>query len=338
MIRIGILGAGGNTRDRHIPGLQAIEGVHIDAVCNRSLESSQRVCDAFGIPRAVDDPKAILGDPAIDAVVIGTWPYKHAEFTIAALEQGKHVMCEARMAMDANEAERMLRVSRQHPDRVAQIVPAPFTLHYDRIVRELVDQRLGQLLSVRLKLHNPGFPDTDAGTAVTWRRDRALSGNNIMAVGIHYETLMRWVGPVRELSARTRTIAAGGDVPDHVLISGSLARDDATFLMSATAAAGAFDTGQEVWLHGQQGAVHIDLNRHVVRFGEPGQEQMETVDIASHALPGWRVEEEFISAIRGEEPIRLTDFATGVAYMRFTDAIHTSTAEQRHVAITPVEP
>ena len=49
-IRVGIVGAGTNTRDRHIPGLQAIEGVEIVSVCNRSAESSNRAAGQFGIP------------------------------------------------------------------------------------------------------------------------------------------------------------------------------------------------------------------------------------------------------------------------------------------------
>ena len=54
-IRVGIIGAGKNTRTKHIPGLQAIEGVEIVGVCNRSVESSQRVADEFGIPQVYEN-------------------------------------------------------------------------------------------------------------------------------------------------------------------------------------------------------------------------------------------------------------------------------------------
>jgi predicted dehydrogenase len=54
-MRIGIVGAGNNTRVRHIPGLKAIPGVEIVSVCNRSRESSQRAADAFHIPKVYDD-------------------------------------------------------------------------------------------------------------------------------------------------------------------------------------------------------------------------------------------------------------------------------------------
>ena len=107
-IRIGLIGAGKNTRDRHIPGFQKVEGLEIAAVANRSRASSQAVADQFNISGVYDNWQELLEDPSIDAVCIGTWPYMHAPITIAALDAGKHVLCEARMAMNATEARAML--------------------------------------------------------------------------------------------------------------------------------------------------------------------------------------------------------------------------------------
>jgi predicted homoserine dehydrogenase-like protein len=95
--RVGIIGAGGNTKLRHIPNLLEIPGVQLRTVCNRSLGSSRAAAEAFGIPGATDSWRQVIDDPDIDAVVIGTWPYMHATLTCAALAAGKHVLCEARM-------------------------------------------------------------------------------------------------------------------------------------------------------------------------------------------------------------------------------------------------
>ena len=113
VIRVGIVGAGNNTRTKHIPGLRAIEGVELVGVCNRTLESSQRVADAYGIPKAYENWRELVTAPGADAILIGTWPYMHCILTLAALDAGKHVLCEARMAGNAAEAHEMLRASRQ---------------------------------------------------------------------------------------------------------------------------------------------------------------------------------------------------------------------------------
>src|SRR5690606_7822662 len=124
-VRIGIVGAGANTRARHIPGFREISGVEVAGVVNRTPESTARAARELQIPKTYPHWEALVDDPEIDAVCIGTWPYLHADITCAALDAGKHVLTEARMAMNAAEAHRMLRASRAHPHLVAQIVPSP---------------------------------------------------------------------------------------------------------------------------------------------------------------------------------------------------------------------
>ena len=138
-IRVGIIGAGANSRRHHIPGLQAIDGVEVTVVANRTRESGRRVADEFGIPRVADSWDQVVRDSEIDAVVIGTWPYVHGAMTVAALENGKHVLCEARMASDSRTAREMHRASLAHPGQILQIVPAPETLRIDPIVTRVTN-------------------------------------------------------------------------------------------------------------------------------------------------------------------------------------------------------
>ena len=159
-IRIGLVGAGANTRLRHIPGFQAIDGVDVVAVANRSAASGQRVADEFGIPRVFDNWQDLVNSQDVDAVCIGTWPYMHCTVTLAALDAGKHVLTEARMAMDAAEAKAMLQASRSHPGLVTQVVPSPFTFKVDRTVQDLVASGyLGDLTAIEARVTQNSFPD-----------------------------------------------------------------------------------------------------------------------------------------------------------------------------------
>ena len=97
-IRVGFVGAGNNTRRRHIPGFRALPGIELVAVANRTKESGERVAREFGIARVSEDWRELVRAADVDAVCIGTWPYMHCAITLAALAQGKHVLCEARMA------------------------------------------------------------------------------------------------------------------------------------------------------------------------------------------------------------------------------------------------
>ena len=144
-IRIGIVGAGRIVAAEHVPRFRAIDGVELVGVANRSEDSARRAADALGLERAYPSWQALLADPAIDAVLVGAWPILHAPVTIAALHAGKHVLTEARMAATAEDARAMLRAARNHPDRVAMVVPATFSAWADAtIVRLLRDDAIGQ--------------------------------------------------------------------------------------------------------------------------------------------------------------------------------------------------
>ncbi len=193
-LRIGLIGAGGNTRLRHIPGLQAIPEVAIVAVCNRRPESTATLAKVHNIPRTYARWESLIADPYIDAVVIGTWPYLHCPIVLESLRAGKHVLTEARMSMNAAEAHRMLAAARAHPKLVTQIVPSPFGLKAHDVVRELLSAGyIGELREVQVT--GFGASLADAAAPLSWRQDLALSGFNMLQLGILHETLMRWVPP-----------------------------------------------------------------------------------------------------------------------------------------------
>ena len=91
-IRVGLIGAGGNVRNRHIPGFQKVDGLEIVGVANRSLESGRAIADQFNIPRVYGDWQELLEDDDINAVCIGTWTYMHNTMTLSALDKRKHVL------------------------------------------------------------------------------------------------------------------------------------------------------------------------------------------------------------------------------------------------------
>ena len=328
-IRVGVIGAGANTRSLHIPRLQAIDGVEVESVCNRSQDSGKRVAAEFGIRHVLPTWRAVV-ESDVDAVVIGTWPYLHESVTLAALGAGKHVLCEARMARDAAEARRMLVASREHPDLVAQIVPSPMTLRVDRTIQRLIaDGLLGELLVVEARV-STGFLDREA--PLHWRQDTDLSGRNIMSMGIWYEAMMRWVGTASRVSAMGRTFVsrrldASGVlrdalVPEHIDVTADL-HCGAQLHLQVSSVTGLF-RDPEVYLCGSEGTIRYDGGSDTVWVGRRGEDEMTQVDVSPEDVRSWRVEDEFVGAIRGEEEIVLTPFAVGLQYMEFTDAVSRS--------------
>ncbi|HEV3116239.1 MAG TPA: Gfo/Idh/MocA family oxidoreductase [Gemmataceae bacterium] len=334
-LRIGLVGAGANTRARHIPGFRALPEVEIVAVCNRRPESTRAVAREFGIPRTFERWQDLVADPDIDAVVIGTWPYLHCPITLAALEAGKHVLTEARMCLSAAEAHRMLAASKDYPELVTQIVPSPFGLKGHRVIEELIaGGYLGELREVFVF----GLTDAlaDQAAPLSWRQDAALSGYNMLALGILHETLLRWVPPPAQVVAQvhafvpTRTDPESGvsravGTPDSVQVLATLQNGArAVYQLSGVMP---FNQGMGIRLYGSEGVLYYDLtadriygaNRHERRSTQPLN--LEEIPIPKEKAGGWRVEADFVDAIGKGAPIRFTDFETGVSYMEFTEAV-----------------
>ena len=324
-IRVGVVGAGANTTTHHIPKLQAIDGVEVISVCNRSRSSSERVAQQFGIPTVYENWQELVDASDTNAIVIGTWPYMHCRVTLAALAADKHVMCEARMAMNAHEAHAMRNASRENTHLVAQIVPSPFSLRVDNTIKHLIaDGYIGDVLAVEVRAGGT-FLDTDA--PMHWRDDFNLSGFNIMSMGIWYEALLRWVGEATEVMAmgktyvRTRKDADGVmrpiRIPQHIDIVGGMTCGAQLHIQVSTVA-GLVD-GPEAFIFGSAGTLRFANN--ALYGGQKGDNALAQIPIPAEEEGGWRVEEEFASAIRGNEVITHTNFEDGVKYMEFTEAV-----------------
>ena len=171
-IKVGFVGAGANTALRHIPGLRAQQGVELSGVANRTIESSQTAVDKFELGEAYPTWLHLIEDPEIDAVCIGTWPYMHSTITLAALDNGKHVLCEARMAMNSLEARDMYAASVANPDLITQIVPPPHLMSCEKHLMDLIaDGFIGEVVNVTIRVTDgSSYPDSD--TEAHWRQMR----------------------------------------------------------------------------------------------------------------------------------------------------------------------
>jgi predicted dehydrogenase len=335
-LRIGLIGAGANMRARHIPGLRAIAGVEIVAVCNRRLDSTAAVAHEHGIPQTFEHWQDLVAQPTIDAVVIGTWPYLHCPVTLAALEAGKHVLTEARLSCTAAEAHQMREAARKHPGLVTQVVPSPYGLKGHDVMADLIESGyLGDLREVYVYSLNTALADPIA--PLSWRQDAALSGFNMLTLGIVHETLLRWVPPPVRVFGQvhafipSRIDPASGvrrpvGTPDSVQVLAVLANGArAVYQISGVTP---FGQGAGLWLYGSEGVLHYDLLNDRIRGASRRggaasipADTLEQIPVPAEKARSWQVEAEWVEAIRSGTPIRFTDFDTGVAYMEFTEAV-----------------
>lgn len=114
-VRVGIIGCGGIANGKHMPSLSKVEDAEMVAFCDIIRERAEEAKHKFGSEQAAvyENYLDLLKDPTIETVHVCTPNDSHAEISIAAMEAGKHVMCEKPMAKTAADARRMLEAAKR---------------------------------------------------------------------------------------------------------------------------------------------------------------------------------------------------------------------------------
>lgn len=115
IFRIGIIGCGGIANGKHLPSLKKLTNVELVAFCDIVNERAETAAVKYGAEDAkvYENYKELISDSSIDIVHVLTPNDSHAEIAIAALEAGKHVMCEKPMAKTAADAKRMAETAKR---------------------------------------------------------------------------------------------------------------------------------------------------------------------------------------------------------------------------------
>ncbi|MBL9134202.1 MAG: Gfo/Idh/MocA family oxidoreductase [Verrucomicrobiaceae bacterium] len=323
-VRIGIIGAGGIVKTRHMPGLRAIPGVSITRVCNRSTASAEAFCHEFAPEaRVVADWGDVCAAHDVDAVWIGAHPYLHADATCLALANGKHVFTQARMAASLDEAQLMWEASMRFPEFVTAICPAPHGMKGGELVKKLLAE--GAIGTPHQALLH-SFSDSwlDPATPAHWRQQSDLSGIQILTLGIFVEVLQKWLGHIVEVEARGNVVfPQRGDqtveIPDFVNILAKFRNGiEATLLFSGVAAHAPTD---KLWIFGSEGTLSYDFVTDEIHLGKRGG-KIEAVPVPAELQRTWTVERDFIAAIRDPQAPRPTpSFVEGLCYMRVVDGV-----------------
>jgi len=260
----------------------------------------------------------------------------HSAVTISALEAGKHVFCQARMSMDLAEAEEMLAASKRYPELVTMLCPPPFGMRADLLVKKiLAENYIGRPHHVRLQSFTGNYLDPDAPPH--WRQRIEISGLNVLTLGIYVEVLQRWLGDITGVFARGKVIHLNRQgykviIPDLLTVLCSF--DNGAEGVLEFSGADAMAPGDRVEIYGSVGTLTYDFGSDVVQVGKLGDRALHVVDLPPELEGEWRVEEDFLAAVKSKGRIRpRPNFEEGVRYMRVVQAVADSHARNEWVEI-----
>jgi myo-inositol 2-dehydrogenase / D-chiro-inositol 1-dehydrogenase len=158
ILNVGIIGAGRIGKVHAATLAYRIPSARMLAVADVNLAAAQQMAAQFGIPTATDDPAAVLGNKAIDAVFICSATDTHATFTEAAAAAGKHIFCEKPIALDLAQIDRALAAVTKAGVKLQVGFNRRFDANFARVRQAVVTGEIGTPALLHIISRDPGPP------------------------------------------------------------------------------------------------------------------------------------------------------------------------------------
>ena len=202
-VRWGILGCARIARLQFVPAIGRSTNATLHAVASRDPARLAEFRNLFGGAfTAHASYEALLADPTVDAVYVPLPNALHCEWAIRAMQNGKHVLCEKPLALDASEAQRMADAAHAHGVQLMEAFMYRYTARLQAVERILASGVLGELRSVNSTFRF--FLDR----VNTIKDDPALGGGALYDVGVYPLNLIGLVAqaePVEVFATCTRS-------------------------------------------------------------------------------------------------------------------------------------
>jgi predicted dehydrogenase len=229
---VGLIGCGSIALGAHVPALARLTSVaRMVGICDVRVDVAEQTARSLGVERWTADFHDLLGDSTLDAVIITTPEFLHAEHTIAAAQAGKHVLCEKPIAATLAEADAMIAAAQQAGIHFMVAHSRRFTARYQMVRRLLDSGALGETVLIRENERRPRAqysvlnlpvqvwqPEPDRRQS--WKDIARYSGGVARGHAIHEMDLFRWFAGAEGQSvyAESKITVPGREVPDALTV------------------------------------------------------------------------------------------------------------------------
>lgn len=192
-IGVGVVGCGFVGRGAHVPSFAGIEGARLVAVADADEKRCSKAAKKHQVESSYDDYAKLVSDPKVDAVIVALPTPLHVPASLAAIEAGKHVICEMPLAPSLEEADRLINAANRAGVLLMPSLTFRFTSNYVK-AKELIAQGvLGNPTSV---LYREFIPATDLASqwpADCWMWQIEESGGPLFTLSVWSIDLVRWL-------------------------------------------------------------------------------------------------------------------------------------------------
>lgn len=253
-VRWGVLGAAAIATGRTMPALQEAPSATLLALASRDPDRARRVAQQFAIPRVHASYEALLADPDVDAVYVPLPNQLHFEWSLRALQAGKHVLCEKPLCISAEQVERLCA----ERDRSGRNIEEAFAFRnhpqWAKLADILAAGLIGEVRAVHATLAKQFLDPADV------RNQLEAGGGALYDLGSYAISACNLVfgrAPSRVVAALERDPAFGIDRLSSALLD--YGDRHATFTVATQAGPDAWGTHQQFSVVGTRGWLRMDF-------------------------------------------------------------------------------
>ncbi len=258
-LRWGLIGAGDIVRKRVAPALVNLDNCDFISVTRAREELTEKFAKEFAVKKWFRDWHDLIIDDEIDAVYIATPVYLHAQQTIAAVEAGKHVLCEKPMAMNIDECSKMIAAAKSNGVKLGIAYYRRFYPVVKLIKKIIDDGEIGKVVITfirALEFFNPS-PDFPR----RWFLEKEKSGGGPMFdFGCHrIELLQYFFGKITHVESMVDKIVFEREVEDTASVLFKFENSSQGILSVSHAA---YEPSDSIEVYGTEGSIHVtNLNK-----------------------------------------------------------------------------
>ena len=349
-LRVGVIGVGMGAAV-HVPAVMHMAETELIAVCARRTGRAVAIAAQYEIPLVTTDFRQVVNESSIEAVIIATPPHLHHQMVIAALEAGKHVLCETPMARSLAESRDMAKMAAKA--RVVAMVN--HQLRFDPVrlrIRSLLDSGyIGTPQAVNLTVFRSTLSDPYS-RPFSWHSQLEQGGGMLGAIGAHeIDSLRWWLGEVESVAGIASTMVDRRITADGNGMARVDADDNFAFVLRfasgmlgtvhVTTTSGV-ESGEEILLSGSEGML-IAQSGGTLLGARRGESQLVEIDPnagddsdlppSTHPMmaPTYRLMQSWVAAIRDGTASPSPSFHDGAKAQEIMDGVRRSGQQGRWI-------
>jgi predicted dehydrogenase len=212
-VRWGIIGLG-NIANQFATDLILLEDAELVAVASRNSDKANEFAQKYNCQKAYGSYEALFADDQVDIIYIATPHDSHAELSIKALENGKHVLCEKPIALSYSDAVRMIETSKKYNRFFMEAFWTRFIPSVQDVLEKIKNGEIGDLKYINADFAY--YTDQLEGNRMT---DKKLGGGALFDIGV-YPLFLSYIllGIPKELIARSTYHATGVDLQTTMIL------------------------------------------------------------------------------------------------------------------------